>query len=203
MRTESYVARNIVMSERIYLMLEEDPSLGTTITLCEHSAPLEEAAELRAEERTVGYRLTGKQMAYREKLVGILLVTGKQMLQLKAATVELAVRLLDYYCRRMLEGATFDGRRVGRADKGRWVLERKLEGELVGAACLFAASKYEEIYPPALSDVVFVFGDKLRKEEIVRRENEVLQVTDFAFEISTISRWHEHLFHTPAPYWAN
>lgn len=142
-------------------------------------------------------------MAQREKLVGTLLLTGKQMLQLKAVTVELAIRLLDYYCRRMLEGATFDGRRVGQVDKGRWLLERKLEGELVGAACLFAASKYEEIYPPALSDVVFVFGDKLRKEEIIKRENEVLHVTDFAFEISTISRWHEQLFRTPAPYWAN
>lgn len=149
---------------------------------------------MRMEERTIGYRLTGKQAGQRERLVGTLLVTGRQMLQLKGATVELAIRLMDYYCRRMLEGATFDGRKVGQTEKGRWVLEKRLEGELVAAACLFAASKYEEIYPPALSDVVFVFSDKVGKGDIIRRENEVLQVTDFAFEISTISRWHEHLF---------
>lgn len=48
-RRDGISARNIMMSERIYHMLEEDPSLGTTISLCEHSAPLEEVAELRAE----------------------------------------------------------------------------------------------------------------------------------------------------------
>lgn len=71
--------------------------------------------------------------------------------------MELAIRMFDLYCLRISEGVIFDGRRVLRGEKGRWVLEKKEEAELVVVTCMFTCSKYNEIYPPALSDIIFIF----------------------------------------------
>jgi hypothetical protein len=114
-----------MMSERIYLLLCEDAPESTATHYPDHPVTDAETGELRAEERTTGYKLTTKQVTQREKLVGTLLEYGKRFLELRDKTVELAIRLLDYYCMRLLEGVTWDGKRVGRAEKGRWALERK------------------------------------------------------------------------------
>lgn len=68
--------------------------------------------------------------------------------------------------------------------------------------CLFCCSKYSEIYPPALSDILFIFGDRSTKFDIIKKENEILHLTDFGFELSSISRWFEHYFTDPLPRWA-
>jgi hypothetical protein len=45
---------------------------------------------------------------------------------------------------------------------------------LVAVACLFCCAKYNEIYPPALSDIIFIFCDRLVKADVIRCEHEVL-----------------------------
>lgn len=51
--------------------------------------------------------------------------------------------------------------------------------QLLGITCLFIASKYEEIYPPYLSDFAFVCADAYTEADILSMEAEVLKILDF------------------------
>ena len=42
--------------------------------------------------------------------------------------------------------------------------------QLVGVACLSAAAKYEEIYPPEMSDYVYVAENAIGKQDIIQME---------------------------------
>jgi len=51
--------------------------------------------------------------------------------------------------------------------------------QLLGITCLFISSKYEEIYPPFLSDFAFVCADAYTEKDILNMEAEVLKLLNF------------------------
>jgi len=61
--------------------------------------------------------------------------------------------------------------------------------QLVGTACMFIAAKYEEIYPPDVTEFVYITDDTYNKRQVLRMEHLVLKVLNF--ELSTPS---SHLF---------
>ena len=48
--------------------------------------------------------------------------------------------------------------------------------QLVGTAAMFIASKYEEIYPPDVSEFVYITDDTYTKRQVLRMEHLVLKV---------------------------
>lgn len=65
------------------------------------------------------------------------------------------------------------------------VLRGKLQ--LVGAACMFMASKYEEIYPPDVGEFVYITDDTYTKRQVLRMEHLVLKVLSFDIAVPTIN----------------
>jgi hypothetical protein len=52
--------------------------------------------------------------------------------------------------------------------------------QLLGITGLFVASKYEEIYPPYLSDFAFVCAEAYTESDILNMEAEILKLLDFS-----------------------
>lgn len=50
---------------------------------------------------------------------------------------------------------------------------------LIGTAALFIAAKYEEIYPPEISEFVYITDDSFTKLQILKMEKLILEVLDF------------------------
>lgn len=69
----------------------------------------------------------------------------------------------------------------------RHLFRDQLETVAVAQTCLFVAMKYEEIYPPELSEWV----DRRYREEIVKLEAEVLAVLDFQLAQPTLQSFLE------------
>jgi len=61
--------------------------------------------------------------------------------------------------------------------------------QLVGTAAMFIASKYEEIYPPDVSEFVYITDDTYTKRQVLRMEHLVLKVLEFELGSPTM-----HLF---------
>jgi len=61
--------------------------------------------------------------------------------------------------------------------------------QLVGTAAMFIASKYEEIYPPDVSEFVYITDDTYNKRQVLRMEHLVLKVLSFDVSVPT-----SHLF---------
>jgi len=61
--------------------------------------------------------------------------------------------------------------------------------QLVGTACMFIASKYEEIYPPDVGEFVYITDDTYNKRQVLRMEHLVLKVLGFDLSAPT-----SHLF---------
>lgn len=101
-------------------------------------------------------------MSMRSVLVDWLIEVGEEY-KLLSETVHLAVSYVDRFLSQMS------------------VLRAKLQ--LVGTACLFIASKYEEIYPPELKDFVYITDDTYTKKQIIRMETLILQI--LGFDLST------------------
>merc|ERR1712126_410505 len=57
--------------------------------------------------------------------------------------------------------------------------------QLVGAACMFIAAKYEEIYPPDVSEFVYITDDTYSKRQVLRMEHLVLRVLGFDLSVPT------------------
>jgi cyclin B len=66
------------------------------------------------------------------------------------------------------------------------VTVRRSRLQLVGVACLMLASKYEEIYPPELRDLVYITDRAYTKQEIVEMENEVIRALQWNMTVPTI-----------------
>lgn len=62
---------------------------------------------------------------------------------------------------------------------------KKSHLQLVGMACLFIASKYEEIYPPECNDFVYIADNAYTREEIFEMEQRILNVLEFALTAPT------------------
>ncbi|XP_067944105.1 G2/mitotic-specific cyclin-A-like [Watersipora subatra] len=63
------------------------------------------------------------------------------------------------------------------------VLRGKLQ--LVGTACMFIASKYEEIYPPDVGEFVYITDDTYTKRQLLRMEHLVIKVLGFDVAVPT------------------
>jgi len=55
--------------------------------------------------------------------------------------------------------------------------------QLVGVTCMFIASKYEEIYPPELRDLVYICDNAYTKEEIIDMEEILLRTLKYRVTI--------------------
>jgi len=63
------------------------------------------------------------------------------------------------------------------------VLRGKLQ--LVGAASMFLAAKYEEIYPPDVSEFAYITDDTYTKQQVLRMEHLILKVLAFDVAVPT------------------
>ncbi|VEN40363.1 unnamed protein product [Callosobruchus maculatus] len=63
------------------------------------------------------------------------------------------------------------------------VVRTKLQ--LVGTAAMFLASKYEEIYPPAIREFVYITDDTYTKRQVIRMEQLILKVLGFDLSVPT------------------
>lgn len=59
--------------------------------------------------------------------------------------------------------------------------------QLVGAACVFLAAKYEEIYPPDVGEFVYITDDTYTSTQVLRMEHLVLKVLSFDVAIPTFN----------------
>ena len=57
--------------------------------------------------------------------------------------------------------------------------------QLVGVTCLLLASKYHEVYPPLLSDCVYIMARSHTRQEIIEMEMEILTSLDFELSFPT------------------
>eukprot|EP00795_Rhopilema_esculentum_P000843 gene843-10587_t len=63
------------------------------------------------------------------------------------------------------------------------VLRGKLQ--LVGTACMLIASKFEEIYPPEVSEFVYITDDTYTAKQVLRMENLILKTLKFDLSAPT------------------
>ena len=70
-------------------------------------------------------RLSNKQNMHREKMVITVIETGKKYLELKTKTIELAVRMFDYYTFLLAEGFYFDSKKVQKGNEAYMLLDDK------------------------------------------------------------------------------
>jgi len=66
---------------------------------------------------------------------------------------------------------------------------KKTQLHLLGVAALLIATKYEEIYPPELKDLLSVSENKFTKEEVLKLEFEILSTLEFNFFVPSILRF--------------
>lgn len=57
--------------------------------------------------------------------------------------------------------------------------------QLVGTACMFIATKYEEIYYPDVSEFTYITDDNYSKKQVLRMEHLVLKVLGFDLTVPT------------------
>ena len=67
----------------------------------------------------------------------------------------------------------------------------KWEVQLVGAAAMLVATKYEEIYPPLLKDFVYITDNKYKADEILDMEKSILFALDFDLQLTSSYRFLE------------
>ena len=59
--------------------------------------------------------------------------------------------------------------------------------QLVGVAAIFIATKYEEIYPPALKDFVYITDKAYVKKDVLEMEEKMLN--SLKFDITFPTQW--------------
>lgn len=87
------------------------------------------------------------------------LIEVSEEMQLSQETLYITVNLIDRFLSKMS------------------VLRGKLQ--LVGGAALLIASKYEEIYPPAAKDIIYLTDDCYTVQQLFRMEDLILKVLDY------------------------
>jgi len=103
-----------------------------------------------------------RQVHVNAKMRGILvdwLVSVQQKYKLKSETLFLAVSLLDRYLEQ-------------KATARRYL-------QLVGVTALLIAAKFEEMYPPQISDLVYVTDKAYSRDDIIKMEVSILTALDF------------------------
>jgi len=101
------------------------------------------------------------------------LIEVSEEMQLGAETLFITVNLLDRFLSKMS------------------VLRGKLQ--LVGAAALLVATKYEEIYPPAAKDLIYLTDDCYTVQQLFRMEDLLLKVVNFDVSLPTPEAFLVHM----------
>ena len=68
---------------------------------------------------------------------------------------------------------------------------KKSELHILGVTALLISTKYEEIYPPRLKELIQVSENKFSKDEILKLEQKVLQILQFDFNSPSAYRFLE------------
>jgi cyclin B len=63
---------------------------------------------------------------------------------------------------------------------------RRSKLQLVGVAALLLSSKYEEIYPPELRDLVYITDRAYNKQDILEMESDIVNTLDYHLTVPTI-----------------
>jgi G2/mitotic-specific cyclin-B, other len=63
---------------------------------------------------------------------------------------------------------------------------RKSKLQLVGVAAILLASKYEEIYPPEIQELVFITDNAYNAKEIIETEAVIMKALDYNLTVPTI-----------------
>jgi hypothetical protein len=58
---------------------------------------------------------------------------------------------------------------------------KKSQLHLLGVTALLISTKYEEIYPPELKDLLSISENKFKKEEVLKMENHIIATLSFNF----------------------
>ena len=58
--------------------------------------------------------------------------------------------------------------------------------QLVGVSALLCASKYEEIYPPDLRELVYIADKAYNKREILTMESDILETLHYDLTVPTV-----------------
>ena len=67
----------------------------------------------------------------------------------------------------------------------------KREVQLVGVAAMLIATKYEEIYPPVLKDLVFITDNAYTGDQVLLMERHILTALDFDLQLTSQYRFLE------------
>eukprot|EP00955_Chlamydomonas_euryale_P094996 364905-Chlamydomonas_euryale.AAC.8 len=57
--------------------------------------------------------------------------------------------------------------------------------QLVGVTCMWVAAKYEEIYPPNVSDFCYITDNTYPKEQLVEMEEIILKRLEYELTVPT------------------
>lgn len=87
------------------------------------------------------------------------MVEVQESFELNHETLYLAVKLVDHYLSK------------------KFVTKDKFQ--LLGATCLFAASKYDERIPPAIEDFLYICDDAYKRRDLILMEMDVLKKVNF------------------------
>lgn len=87
------------------------------------------------------------------------MVEVQESFELNHETLYLGVKLVDYYLSKVIVG--------------------KETLQLVGAAAMFIASKYDERIPPLIDDFLYICDGAYSRRELIRMEMNVLKICDF------------------------
>jgi cyclin B len=62
---------------------------------------------------------------------------------------------------------------------------RRCKLQLVGVSALLVASKYEEIYPPEIKELIYITDKAYTKQDILEMEADILSALDYQFCVPT------------------
>jgi hypothetical protein len=71
------------------------------------------------------------------------------------------------------------------------VKSKKSDLHLIGVTSILISTKYEEIYPPEMSELIAVAENKFKKPEVLAMEHKMLVALDFDFTLPSIYRFLE------------
>ncbi|XP_014665012.1 PREDICTED: G2/mitotic-specific cyclin-A-like [Priapulus caudatus] len=166
--TDSPMILDTTIDENLDVDCEKKHEDDVTLCVAEYSADIYQylrEAETRSRPR-LGYMRKQPDITYtmRSILVDWLVEVGEEY-KMHTETLYLAVSYVDRFLSCMS------------------VMRGKLQ--LVGAASMFLAGKYEEIYPPDIGEFVYITDDTYTQPQVLRMEHLVLKVLSFDVAVPT------------------
>ncbi|KAK1928391.1 Cyclin-A2 [Phytophthora citrophthora] len=160
----------VLSSETFDQACAATPGVYSPGTVDEYSCSIYESLRAREHRYHVTEDIFTKQLSIRPKMRAVLvdwLVEVHQRFELEAQTLFLTVNYIDRY--------------MAQAP----VKSQKLQ--LVGVAALLIASKFEEIYPCDMDDLLYICERSYTKTDLVECERDLLNVFKFNLAVPSVS----------------